>query len=226
MQSLRENNFVYLLLALLALLIGVPVLGDILGWHAPLVRAVAMSTVLLLSIGSLQRSGIWFAGGVLLVVVGIALNVLTTRATASGVSIAALFCFLAFLILMTTTAVRQVFAARAITPNRLIGALCIYLLLGAVWSTAYLMVYEFDPSAFTFRGAGGAPLDLQEFQYFSLVTLTTLGYGDVVPVSATARAMAVIQAVLGQFYLAILVAGLVAGYVSARTGREGGGPVR
>ena len=57
---------------------------------------------------------------------------------------------------------------------------------------------------------------LEEWLYFSFVTMTTLGYGDLLPVSATARAMAYMQAVFGQLYVAILVAGLVSAYISAR----------
>ena len=53
-----------------------------------------------------------------------------------------------------------------------------------------------------------------EWLYFSFVTMTTLGYGDVLPVSATAKAMAYMQAVFGQFYIAVLVAGLVGAYVA------------
>ena len=52
--------------------------------------------------------------------------------------------------------------------------------------------------------------------YFSFVTLTTLGYGDITPVSATARSLSFMQAVAGQFYVAVLVAGLVSAYISDR----------
>ena len=62
---------------------------------------------------------------------------------------------------------------------------------------------------------GDYPTSISSF-YYSVVTLTTLGYGDLLPVSATARAMAYMQAVFGQLYVAILVAGLVSAYISSR----------
>ena len=62
---------------------------------------------------------------------------------------------------------------------------------------------------------GGAQWD-SEWLYFSFVTMTTLGYGDIAPVSAIARVLAYMQAVFGQFYIAILVAGLVGAYISRR----------
>ena len=55
-----------------------------------------------------------------------------------------------------------------------------------------------------------------EWLYFSFVTMTTLGYGDILPVSATARSLAYLQAIFGQFYIAVLVAGLVSVYVSKK----------
>lgn len=58
-----------------------------------------------------------------------------------------------------------------------------------------------------------------EWLYFSFVTMTTLGYGDLTPISATARTLAYLQAVFGQFYIAILVAGLVTAYITER-GRD------
>jgi len=59
-----------------------------------------------------------------------------------------------------------------------------------------------------------------EWLYFSFVTMATLGYGDIAPVSAIARALAYIQAVFGQFYIAILVAGLVGAHITHRTIRK------
>jgi len=55
---------------------------------------------------------------------------------------------------------------------------------------------------------------LHDFVYYSFVTLTTLGYGDIVPLSATARSLVYMEAIFGQFYIAILVAGLVSIHIS------------
>jgi hypothetical protein len=61
----------------------------------------------------------------------------------------------------------------------------------------------------------GGPWD-SDWLYFSFVTMTTLGYGDLLPLSGAARLLAYLQAVFGQFYIAILVAGLVSAYISSR----------
>ena len=71
---------------------------------------------------------------------------------------------------------------------------------------------------FTFSGIHGSDqqIQLNDFLYFSFVTLTTLGYGDLLPLSATAKTLAFVEAIFGQFYIATLVAGLVAANISGR----------
>ncbi len=78
------------------------------------------------------------------------------------------------------------------------------------------MVNVLIPGSFNISTSESAFEQLQDFIYFSFVTLATLGYGDIVPLSATARALSIIEAVFGQFYIAILVAGLVAAYITKR----------
>jgi len=90
-----------------------------------------------------------------------------------------------------------------------------YLLLGLAWAGAYEWVALRDPSAFAgaigASGGGDGP-----WIYYSLVTLTTMGYGDILPVSPVARSLAVAEAFTGQLYLAILISRLVALELQAR----------
>jgi hypothetical protein len=101
-----------------------------------------------------------------------------------------------------------------ISANRLVGVVCIYLILGVIWAVAYSILEMTFPGSFQ----GFVPLEDREWDsewlYFSFVTMATLGYGDIAPVSATARALAYLEAVSGQFYIAILVAGLVRVHIS------------
>jgi voltage-gated potassium channel len=100
------------------------------------------------------------------------------------------------------------------SAGAMFGAICGYLLLGIIWSLAYSALETARPGSFhASASAGGnaavAGLDFGTFNYFSFVTLVTLGYGDVTPVTPVARMLAWVEAITGQFYLAILVAGLV-----------------
>jgi hypothetical protein len=111
---------------------------------------------------------------------------------------------------------RAIFHSQQVTFNTVCASLCIYLLLGLVWALAYSVVDVLDPTAFTVTVAvGKTPPRLRVGQgdtavlYFSFATLTTLGYGDIVPTSPISRMLASIEAISGQLYLAVLVARLV-----------------
>ena len=80
--------------------------------------------------------------------------------------------------------------------------------MGLMWGYGYTLLEHLLPGSFN-HPAGLSELDLGAFDYFSFVTMTTLGYGDITPASEPARAMVMIQTVSGQVYLAVLVARLV-----------------
>jgi hypothetical protein len=99
-----------------------------------------------------------------------------------------------------------------VSGDKIYGAVCAYLLLGYAWTFAYSLVEEVLPNSFTLLGAA-MPHDLvgrvMQLRYFSFVTLATVGYGDIVPHSPAARTLALLEAMLGQFYLVALVGRLV-----------------
>ena len=98
--------------------------------------------------------------------------------------------------------------------DAIFGAVCGYLLLGVIWALVYSAVETASPGSFTLSSASKTPilagrLDRAILSYYSFITLATVGYGDVTPSTPLARTLAWIEAITGQFYLAILVAGLV-----------------
>jgi hypothetical protein len=107
-----------------------------------------------------------------------------------------------------------VFAPGRITPQRLQGSVVVYLNLGLIFASAYRLIGELNPTAF--NNAGGQAAEYGTMLYFSLTTLTTTGYGDISPVDPFARGLANLEAVLGQFYLAITVARLVSLQIADR----------
>lgn len=104
---------------------------------------------------------------------------------------------------------KQVFFSGAVDANRVVGAICVYLLLGLIWSLLYLFVVQTTPGAFNGFDKVAWHANFGDVLYYSFVTLTTLGYGDITPVSPIARFLAYMEAVIGVFYMAILVASLV-----------------
>lgn len=111
---------------------------------------------------------------------------------------------------LTWVVAYAVYAPGRITSRRLQGALVVYLNLALIFASAFSLIWELRPGAFANLSlAAGGPAVLDAMTYFSLTTLTTTGYGDIVPVDPFARSLANLEAVLGQFYLAITVARLV-----------------
>lgn len=102
----------------------------------------------------------------------------------------------------------QVFRAGEVTPARVQGAIAVYLLFGLGWAHAYHLTSTLHPGSFNVTD--GTLSSVGDWIYFSYVTLTTVGYGDVAPVLPIARNLAVGEALTGQLYLAVLIARLVA----------------
>jgi len=93
-----------------------------------------------------------------------------------------------------------------ITGDMIMGAICVYFLMGLIWSLVFSTLEIFQPGSFQMPQGRVDPVT---FAYYSYVTLTTLGYGDMTPVSGPARSLALLEAMMGQLYLAVLIARLV-----------------
>jgi voltage-gated potassium channel Kch len=103
---------------------------------------------------------------------------------------------------------------RSVTLDTILGSVCAYLLLGMTWTMVCILIQIFVPGSYAVGGeplviGGGGRGVYPDFIYYSFVTLTTLGYGDMLPLSPPARSMAVLEAVVGQMFIAVLVARLV-----------------
>lgn len=110
------------------------------------------------------------------------------------------------------TIVSYVLRRGRVNSDRIFAAICVYMLMGYGWSFVYSILVEVQPHAFvatTEVGLHDFVARLLQLRYFSFMTLTTVGYGDIVPHSPVARTLAVLEAVMGQFYLVVLVGRLV-----------------
>ena len=122
-----------------------------------------------------------------------------------------------FLIAVTAAVLYRVLGKGRITPHRIQGAVAVYLMLGLIWALAYSLVFLCDPASFGLGPSLEGGLDLGAIQthgmsrliYFSFVTMTTLGYGDIAPHGKLAENLAILQALTGQIYLVVIMARLV-----------------
>ncbi len=121
----------------------------------------------------------------------------------------------------------HLFGQRDVTAHTLSAAMTVYLLMAVLWALLYSLCLVIDPEAFAFSdrlAEEGARIRMEGRDtgyalYFSIVTLTTLGYGDITPVSALARTLASFEALVGQVFLAVIVARLVGLQTAALTGQ-------
>jgi Ion channel len=119
------------------------------------------------------------------------------------------------LLLSIILILRRVLARPEITVQSIYGAISAYMILGLMFAAVYAAVNSFDASMFFANGQSGTT---QTFQYFSFTTLTTLGYGDYTAAGSGGQALAVLEAMAGQIFLATLVARLVAGFRGTQRG--------
>jgi hypothetical protein len=111
---------------------------------------------------------------------------------------------------LTWVVAHAVYAPGRITSHRLQGAAVVYLSIAMIFAAAYGLILELQPDAFAnLTGSRSEASETAALQYFSLTTLTTVGYGDILPVDPFARSLANLESVLGVFYLSITVARLV-----------------
>ena len=144
-------------------------------------------------------------------------RILITVSPSPRFYLASAVCWMLFLGYITWVELRSVLEQRQVTGETISMAISVYLLMGMTWAMLYFAIFEVNPQALSFQQFPGLPVavtssghaNLPLFVYFSLSTLSTLGFGDIMPVSLPARYAAVAEGITGQLYLAILVARLV-----------------
>jgi len=126
----------------------------------------------------------------------------------------------------TVVMMLQVFRPGPITLHRVLGAVAAYLSVGVTWGYAYYLAGLLEPGALQFNTpTGRMEVDASRYIYFSMTTLTTIGFGDVLPIHPVARSLAMAEALIGQLYPAIFIAGLLGMALQGRPARgekEGG----
>jgi hypothetical protein len=204
LRGLRQWRYLYLLAALVVMLVAYPYAGSGAGLGAaavliPIASVFALTTdrhgyrVIPTVLGMVTLFGIFEDTAGFEIVPQFAVEV----------SALLLFAY------TTVFVLRSVLRSDRVTGDTLCGAIAVYLMMGLTWSFAHLLLQRLRPGSYRFVAGGMRSANSLELLYFSYVTLATLGYGDVVPVTDGARSLAVLEAVGGTVYMAILVARLI-----------------
>jgi hypothetical protein len=215
----QERGLTAMLVSLvLALFVGGPLMaiGDV----GPLPFDIFFTTLLLSGVVAFSHRR-WLA----IVISVIGFFVLVVRWTSYGQGKGALALWdnllsMLMLAILTGLVLEHVFRAGPITGDRIRGAVAAYLLLGLVWAFAYALVERAFPGGMKVEHAFvSLHHQMQSFAYFSFVTLTTVGYGDITPVHPLARTLAIAEALVGQLYPAVLIGRLVSLQITSRDGQ-------
>ncbi len=211
----EKNNFIYFTAALVLLLLTSALVDTMpAGEGRLLLRLIILATEVVAFI-SLDFGTRWrrFIGlMVLLIIAASSLDELTSVTWAPTFGLLSL---LVFFLGIAYGVSRRVLFSGTVDFNTIIGALAVYLLIGLIWATLYLLALEFFPAAFNGMEPEIWSDNFSNAAYFSFVTMTSLGYGDISPALPITRALAYLQAIVGAFYMAIVVASLI----GARTTR-------
>jgi hypothetical protein len=149
---------------------------------------------------------------IVLAVASLALNWAEEIRPGAGLTVLTTGLTLIYLGVLLAVVIAQVFREGPVTAHRIRGAIVIYLLLGVMWAFAYQVVALTNPQAFRLPEGlitGESDALRRELTYFSVVTLTTTGYGDITAVRPVARTLVMLEAIVGQLYPAIVLAWLV-----------------
>ena len=208
----KEGRYIFLLLSLLLLFFFYPFFGGIL--LGPKILGLVFLFILLASIQSLRNRPKPFLAALGLALVGYGSFLAGGFVEIPALQVMTHLCFTLFFGFMTVTVVGNVWRVRSVTLDTILGSVCAYLLLGMTWTMACILIQIFVPGSYAVGGqplvfGGGGRGIYPDFIYYSFVTLTTLGYGDMLPLSPAARSLAVLEAVVGQMFIAVLVARLV-----------------
>ena len=216
-QSQRESDvsshrFFFLFLFLLAALILYPYAeGSRLGYYT--LRFLG-SAVIFLSVYAVSFRRRLLVLALVLAVPAFYLRIVVPKANPTWFSVFNMVLSFAFDVFIVVAIFRRVFSREQANSETIFGALCIYLLVGFSFASVYHMVSAMQPGAFYLDPHANfhAVPDRFDFIYYSFGTMTCLGAAGITPVSAHARAISIVEAILGVLYLAVLVARLMGAY--------------
>jgi hypothetical protein len=224
---LFRNRFALLLATIALLVVVATIIGQTGGLMHPGVTRCAVSAafavVLLSAVNAVSASRHLRRFAFVLVTPTVLLHIADMILGREETEIAKIVTSAAALVYVIILILQHIFSTRTVTADTIFASICVYVLLGLLWANLYAIVSVFDAGAFVVPDSLGQGDKLRFGDdesivaiYYSFVTMTTLGYGDVLPRSATARMLAVMASVIGQLYVAVLVARLVGIHVAGR----------
>ncbi len=223
-QLYGEGRYLFLLVSLLLLIFFYPFFDGF--RFAPRLLVALFLAILLSAVTAISASRKWVVATACLAATAFCANLILQIVDNLLLHALTMSAYGLFFTLITIVILRHILSIREVTFDTILGAICAYLILGIVWTMVYSLMELFTPGSFLHGGEsisvgffGTQEPAISNFIYYSFVTLTTLGYGDITPNSSPAAALSSLEAITGQFYIAILIARFVGLYTSAAGNR-------
>ncbi len=213
----QNDNFVYLTFSLTLLLLGTALAQQFFDHSMQQLMQSTTVITLIVAVWGAESSRLVLRRAFIFPVAIIIVAYLGYWLTSSGYGHIHLFLLLIFFISTAAQTAKQVLFTGEINGNKILGAICLYLLMGLIWAIIYTLVELSFANSFGNLNSNQWFILFPDFVYFSFVTITTLGFGDIAPQLPLARFLVYLEAIVGQFYLAILVASLVGASMSSLT---------
>src|SRR5580698_4052247 len=207
-----QYRYLFLFLLLLGELLLLPYAGDN-GLRYHWFRAFGLAlTALSVYAASFRRSTLIVA--ICLAIPAVLSRVILSKEDASALSLVTVMLTFAFDVFVVITIFRRIFRFERVTSSTILGALCIYLLIGFAFSNLYMFLAVLEPRTFYLVPGVNLHTTMQysDITYFSFGCMTSLGTSGIVPVTPQVRSLTVVEAILGLLYLAVLVSRLVGMY--------------
>ena len=203
----RLHRFIVLLLGLVAILLAQP-LSELLGYHGVVIQILYIGLIAITLYG-VSSSKQHLVPGIILGVPCLTLNIIGLVWPSALVDTWDIGLLILFNLYVISQLFRQVLLqTRAINMDVLNGVASIYLLMGITWALLYMFIEVLQPGSICFSKGQKTIESWSTMIYYSFTTLTTLGYGDIIPQNALTRILAIIEASVGVLYLAITIARL------------------
>ena len=211
-----RHRLLLILIALILLLITFPIVHE---RFAPflLIIEILVTILMLLGLYIIGANNRTITVAVLIALLAFTIIGFNMYLQSKNLLIIGLVLEITFFSLTVTMIIRHVLTYKKVTADKIYGAICAYLLIGIIWAFIYTLLENTMPGSFIF--SYGLELDYEylfshrfyfgPFIYYSFVTLTTLGYGDIVPSTVPSQVFSALEAVIGQLYVAVLIARLV-----------------
>jgi Ion channel len=209
-----RRRYIFLLAMLLAMLAVVPFLEGFIGLR--ILFNVFLSVVLVSAVYALSQKIRHLMIAVVLAIPMLISIWFDYFVRSDAIFLIGRICGVMFIAFTIYHILRHIFRELEVTRDTIAGATAVYLLFAIMWSFLYAVLERLQPGSFAVSVAETIG-ERNVFIYFSFVTITTLGYGDITPLTSLAGSMAILEAVVGQLYLVVLVSWLVGMYVSQRS---------